>query len=71
MFWRNTNIATSTISSSATWMSCTRDAPRIGVHAGNCTFFSSSPLLFSCVMDRVSRPENRFQVTRPVNRKAA
>jgi hypothetical protein len=61
----------STRSSRRTWINCTMDAPRIGVHAGNCTFFSSSPFDFNCVIDRLSRPANRFQVTSPVNRKAA
>ena len=60
-----------TTSSSSTWISCTIEAPRIGVQAGNCTFLSSSPFDFSCVIDRLSRLENRFHVTSPVNRNAA
>ena len=51
-------------------MSCTTDAPRIGAQAGNCTFFSSSPLDFSWLIDSVMVLENRFQVTMPVNRNA-
>ena len=65
------NIPIKTMSSSTTCTSCTTVAPRMGDHAGKLTFFNNSPLDFSCVMDSKTIPENKFQVTMPVNKNAA